>query len=70
MMEVLGRRNEIEEELRNLVITRPPEDSTAQQSEIITSNKPVTTLPPVTKDSVITNPSTPPVVTSKPALIR
>jgi len=68
MMEVLSRRNQIEEELRNMVVTRPAEDSIEQQSEIITTNKPVTTLPSLTKDSLIAKPSAPPVVTSKPTL--
>lgn len=68
LMEVLARRSQIEEELRNMVITRPTEDSISQQSEIITTNKPISTLPPVTKDSLIGKLSAPPVVTSKPTL--
>lgn len=68
MMEVLARRSQIEEELRNLVITRPAEDSVVQQKDLITSNKPVTTLPTLTRDSLISKPSAPPVVTTKPVL--
>lgn len=69
LMQVLSRRNQIEEELRNMVITRPPEDTTAQQSEIITAGKPVTTLPPVSKDSAIIKPVAPPAVVNKPTTI-
>ncbi|MES1220833.1 MAG: hypothetical protein ABUT20_35360, partial [Bacteroidota bacterium] len=35
LLDVLGRRNQIEEELRNLVITKRPEDTVAKRPEII-----------------------------------
>lgn len=66
LLSVLRRRNEIEEELRNMVINMPAEDTTARQSEIIVSGKPVTTVP-VTKNDSITAPGVqPPVVITKP----
>jgi tetratricopeptide (TPR) repeat protein len=63
LIEVLKRRDKIEEELRNLVINRPPEDTTRR------SNIPVPTQtivkPPVT-DSTVTPP---PVVVQQPVKI-
>jgi tetratricopeptide (TPR) repeat protein len=41
LLNVLGRRNQIEEELRNMVVTRPHEDTTARMpvNKIITNNQ-------------------------------
>lgn len=66
MLDVLSRRNQIEEELRNMVINMPAPDTTARQSEIIVSGKPVTTLPPVSKDSIAAPGVQPPVVITNP----
>lgn len=70
MIDVLNRRKQIEDELRNLVIDKPAEDTTTRYREIvtpnITSNLPgVTALP---RDSVksIARPSVPPPVVSMP----
>ena len=68
LLEVLSRRSQIEEELRNMVINMPAEDTSARQSEIITAGKPVTTLPKVSKDSALTKPIAAPVVINKPAI--
>ena len=67
LLNVLSRRNQIEDELRNMVINMPPPDTTERQSEIIVSGKPVT-LPPVSKDSVNLKLGHPPVVINKPAI--
>jgi len=68
LLEVLNRRSQIEEELRNMVINMPAEDTSARQSEIITTGKPVTTVPQVSKDSALTKPAALPVVINKPAI--
>lgn len=63
LIQVLGRRNQIEEELRNLVVNRPPEDSTRSTS--------VYTNPPVVsgKPDTLALGSNPPVVTNnRPAI--
>lgn len=53
LIEVLKRRNQIEEELRNLVITRPPEDTTARvavlSKPVVTTGKPVVITDTVTE---------------------
>lgn len=78
MIDVLNRRAQIEDELRNLVITRPPDDTTTRyrQAPIVTNNLPPTQRPAVVdtatkRDSVITQPTVqqppvqqPPVVTN------
>jgi hypothetical protein len=54
LVKVLGRRNQIEEELRNLVVNRPPEET---KSPVIYVPAPVSNVPiPVTmpKDSITT----------------
>ncbi len=66
LMDVLSRRSQIEEELRNLEISMPAPDTLQQRSEIITSGKPVTTLKPELKDS-IKSPGAP-VVISQPRI--
>lgn len=68
LLEVLSRRNQIEEELRNMVINMPAEDTSARQSEIIIAGKPVTTVPQVSKDSALAKPVAPPVVINKSAI--
>jgi hypothetical protein len=51
MLDVLSRRAQIEEELRNMVITRPPEDTITRQPITIVTNPPKDTVaikqPPV-----------------------
>src|SRR5262245_30322232 len=67
LLDVLSRRQQIEEELQNLVINMPPPDTTAQQP-IITpqANKPVV-QPPAAKDTAVVAPAKQPdVVTAKP----
>lgn len=59
---VLTRRNQIEEELRNMVINMPTPDTLNQRSEIITAGKPVATVQPVTREGIKT-PGTLPVIT-------
>jgi tetratricopeptide (TPR) repeat protein len=66
LLSVLRRRNEIEEELRNMVINMPAEDTTARQSEIIVTGKPVTTMPVTNNDSIKAPGVQPPVVINKP----
>ncbi len=67
LINVLGRRSQIEEELRNLNITRPQDDKVV--SKPVYDNRVVTQ--PVKTDSLVTKPPvTPPVVTNnnKPAI--
>ena len=52
LADVLARRDQIEEELRDMVINMPAPDTLNQRSEIITSGKPVTTIQPTLKDSI------------------
>jgi hypothetical protein len=62
LINVLGRRNEIEEELRNLVINRPADDTTTKQQPVII-NQP----PRPKQDSIIVNrPQQPPVIKNTP----
>jgi outer membrane protein assembly factor BamD (BamD/ComL family) len=68
LAQVLSRRSQIEEELRNMVINMPAEDSRERQSEIITANKPVTTVKPVTRDPLSGKTLPPPVVSAKPGM--
>jgi hypothetical protein len=64
MIEVLGRRAIIEEELRNLVITRPEEDTSTRYRALAPVTNPVIVAPTVPKDSTaITPPAKQPVVT-------
>ena len=69
LLSVLSRRHEIEEELRNLVINMPPPDTTVSQPPpVIVKDKPVLQAPgKITKDSIVTKPAQPPLVTNKPA---
>ncbi|HZI52778.1 MAG TPA: hypothetical protein VFD56_03710 [Chitinophagaceae bacterium] len=68
LLNVLSRRQQIEEELQNLVINMPPPDTTVRQPFITPADKPVV-QPPLTKDSAIVSPAQqPPVVTAKPAI--
>ena len=60
LINVLGRRNQIEEELRNLVVERPPQDTTTQGLIVITPQQPQITEP-AKQDSVVTQ-LPPPVV--------
>jgi outer membrane protein assembly factor BamD (BamD/ComL family) len=61
MIDVLNRRNQIEEELRNLVINRPPPDTAQKQAPVI--NQPV-----IPKDTARTQkPGQPPPLVTKPA---
>lgn len=61
LLKVLGRRTQIETELRNMVINMPAPDTTARQSEIITTGKLVTTVP-VNRDSIPTAVIQPPTI--------
>ncbi|HKZ67040.1 MAG TPA: hypothetical protein VJ111_11810, partial [Chitinophagaceae bacterium] len=67
LRDVLSRRKQIEEELRNMVISMSPPDTASEQSEIIITGKPVTQLP-VSKDSVNLKPGLAPVVINKPGI--
>lgn len=69
LLDVLSRRDQIENELRNMVITMPAPDTTERQSEIIVSGKGVTTLPSVSKDPIAA-PGAPVVAITKPAFDR
>jgi hypothetical protein len=69
LLSVLSRRDEIEEELRNLVINMPAPDTTTNQPAPVTiKDKPALQQPAkATKDSVVAKPVQPPVVINKPA---
>ena len=68
LLNVLSRRQQIEEELQNLVINMPPPDTTVRQPFITPVDKPVV-QPPLTKDSAIVSPAKqPPVVPAKPGI--
>lgn len=56
MLDVLSRRAQIEEELRNLVITRPADDTTTRYRPDpgVANNQPVQQQPVVTKDTTAT----------------
>lgn len=57
MLDVLNRRNQIEEELRNLVITPQEEDTaTRYRPETINNNPGITVPPMIKKDSVVIKP--------------
>ena len=65
MLDVLSRRAQIEEELRNMVITRPPEDTVSRQpiTNVVinppkdtVSNKPAVVIKPTLKDTVAVQP--------------
>jgi len=62
LVNVLSRRNEIEEELRNLVINRPPEDSVAKKTEVVIQQP----ARPKTDSVVVNRPQQPPVVRNTP----
>src|SRR5690606_21423764 len=66
LADVLSRRHQIEEELRNMVINMPATDTVQRQSEIITRGKPVTTIKPERRDSIHTTGA--PVVINQPKL--
>ena len=64
MLDVLNRRSEIEEELRNLVINRPEDDTTTRYRAITPANSNVVTPPTAKQDSArVAPPVNPPVVT-------
>jgi hypothetical protein len=46
LLDVLNRRNEIEEELRNMVINMPAEDTAQRRAPVAVTPPPVTTQPP------------------------
>jgi outer membrane protein assembly factor BamD (BamD/ComL family) len=56
MIDVLNRRQQIEEELRNLVIVMPAEDTANPQPVIATIPKPLPTAPVVLKDTAANKP--------------
>ena len=71
LLNVLSRRNQIEEELRNLVINMPAPDTSSRQPAppVVVKDKPVIQAPAkVTKDSIASKPVKPPVVINKPAV--
>jgi len=70
MLDVLNRRAQIEEELRNLVITPQDDDTTTRyRPEPINNNAPVTVPSIVKKDTVVAKPSvTQPVVVVPPKI--
>ncbi|MBC7949213.1 MAG: tetratricopeptide repeat protein [Chitinophagaceae bacterium] len=66
MIDVLNRRQQIENELRNLVINRPAEDTSTRYRGTVINNQPqpprvitdtVTNRPPVVQPPVVTNPT-------------
>ncbi|MBL7741117.1 MAG: tetratricopeptide repeat protein [Chitinophagaceae bacterium] len=72
LLDVLGRRQQIEEELRKLVVNRPDEDTTTRYrpDAAVANNRPQQTLPAVSKDTVTTQKpaQVPPVaINNKPA---
>lgn len=68
MIDVLNRRQQIEEELRNLVINRPPDDTTTQYrpDPIVNTTIPAQQNPIAPKDTATTQP---PVVTSNKPIV-
>ena len=67
MLDVLSRRAAIEEELRNLVIERPQDDTSTRYRERTAINTPP---PPTNKDTVTASPQKPVVaVTQKPVIV-
>jgi outer membrane protein assembly factor BamD (BamD/ComL family) len=73
MIDVLNRRQQIEEELRNLVIVMPAEDTTNTQPVIVSATKPPVVIPPViVKDTGTSKPivTIPPVVTKDTAIAK
>lgn len=66
LINVLSRRNQIEEELREMVINMPAPDTMTQRSEIITTGKAVTTIEPSKTDSIKSTAA--PVVITQPRL--
>ena len=65
LLDVLGRRKEIEEELQNLVINMPPPDTTTRQEAplVVVRDKPVLQQPvKVAKDSIVSKPFQPGVI--------
>ena len=67
LLDVLGRRKQIEDELRNLVIEMPAEDTSTRQP-VTTITKPFTQPPAIVKDSVAAQPIAKPPVVIKPAI--
>lgn len=73
MIDVLNRRQQIEEELRNLVIVMPAEDSANTQPVIVAAPKPAVIAPPeIVKDTAANKPITiiPPAVTKDTAIAK
>lgn len=69
MLDVLSRRQQIEEELRNLVIVMPVEDSSTKLPVTTITTPPVIVPPPVKKDSVVaTKPITDTAVITRPVI--
>jgi hypothetical protein len=65
MIDVLGRRAQIEQELRDLVLNMPPPDTTTQKHFVFVPNQPV-----VVKDTATTKPKTDqPVVNQPPPVV-
>ncbi|HEX5651549.1 MAG TPA: hypothetical protein VFX58_00655 [Chitinophagaceae bacterium] len=64
LINILGRRNQIEEELRNLVVNRPPEDTIRRMENDTSRVMPQQSFP----DTVVRKPLDPLVKTDKPAL--
>jgi hypothetical protein len=72
MLDVLSRRAQIEEDLRNLVITRPADDTTTRYREAPTASNYTNNPQAVMKDtSQVTSPPvvTKPPVTNKPTIV-
>ena len=66
LLDVLSRRQQIEEELRNLVINMPPPDTTVRQQVITPVDKPVVQPPPAKDTATVAPVKKPDVVTVKP----